>query len=81
MRRDTGNKGSGEGNPNAFGDPSWILGKARLLRKFLLGIQERILLGYGCRIAPWTDDVAVSFVINSGFPVVGEENDLKSGPL
>jgi hypothetical protein len=32
-------------------------------------------------MASWSDYVAVSFVFNSTFPVLGEENDLKFGPV
>jgi hypothetical protein len=40
-----------------------------------------ILPGLGYQIAPTAHYVAVSFVINSTFPALGEEIESKSGPL
>ena len=81
MRRDTDELGGEKMEPAAFGDRTWVLGKARLLQKLKAKNSKRILLEYGCQIAPCTDYVAVSFCFNSGFSVPGEENDVKSGPL
>jgi hypothetical protein len=66
--------------PVAFGDSSWILGRARVQQKLKPNNSERIRLGYRCRIDPWSDYVAVSFIINSTFCVLGKEIESKSGP-
>lgn len=64
----------------ALADPTWVLGSARLLQKLELRNFHRILWVVGHRIAPCTDYVAKVSIINSMFPVLGEENEWKFGP-
>jgi hypothetical protein len=61
----------------ATGDPTWILGKARLLQKFQFFNRLRNLWDAGHQNAPRADYAAIFFFFDSVFEFAGEENGSK----
>ena len=57
------------------------MGRGRVLQKLFFRFPRPILPGLGYQIAPTAHYVAVSFIINSTFRVLGAETKTKSGPL